>query len=177
MNVPLAARKCITDILSVFYILSGKVSKTEQDWSIWRNALRENCPYSRFFWFVFSPNARKIRTIKTPNADNFYALLHCFLFYALHTAMSKGALHTSLNCTFAQTCVHLRVHTRPRTHTHARTHARTHAHTQTFLRLCVFHFRSRYYNENSRSFFVSFCWIFSWATTEASFPVAQNMYV
>ena len=39
--------------------------------------LREKCPYSEFFWSVFSRvqfKCRKIRTTKTPNKDTFHAV-------------------------------------------------------------------------------------------------------
>ena len=35
---------------------------------------REKCPYSEFFGSVFSPNAQKIPTRKTPNTDTFHAV-------------------------------------------------------------------------------------------------------
>ena len=40
------------------------------------STLRKKCPYSEFFWSVFSrirTECRKIRTRKTPNTDSFYA--------------------------------------------------------------------------------------------------------
>ena len=37
-------------------------------------SLREKCPYSEFFWFVFSRECGKIRTRETPNTDTFRAI-------------------------------------------------------------------------------------------------------
>ena len=36
--------------------------------------LREKCPYSEFFWSVFSPNVGKYGPEKTPNTKTFHAV-------------------------------------------------------------------------------------------------------
>ena len=59
--------------------------------------LCKKCPYSEFFWFVFSrirskygeiqsiqSECGKIRTKKTPNTDNFYAVLVIDLISLMH---------------------------------------------------------------------------------------------
>ena len=57
-------------------------------------SLREKCPYSDFFWSVFSrirteygeyilrnqSKCGKIRTRKTPNTDTFHAIIYLFIY-------------------------------------------------------------------------------------------------
>ena len=90
------------------------------------------CPYSEFFWFVFSriqSEYGKIQTRKTPNMDTFYAVscitiltsLHFLTTLAKYILLERASVRISLLCGHRQTrlvnihiCVHTSLYTETR---------------------------------------------------------------
>ena len=72
---------------------------------IFNLSLRKKCPYSEFFWSVFSriqSECGKIRTRKTPNADNIHAV--CNTFEDLHQGQNEEKFYKILSTWATQRC-------------------------------------------------------------------------
>ena len=99
---------------SSWFLLNFSLGFVLNAGNILNNTIREKCPYSEFFWSVFSDcvslriqsECRKIRTRKTPNTDTFHAVTSAkpsrISFYtsglvSVEAVGGVGALQTTLS--------------------------------------------------------------------------------